>query len=231
MTPHLLTLRVLCWNIHGLRDDTAALASVVRACDPDVFCVQEAPKFLRWRARCAALARDCGLLYLTGGGTTGGTALLVHQRVDVERSAELALSRYRVGWPDRGVAAAVVRKRGARIAVASLHLPLPEEQRLDHVTRALEVLRAGREQHSFAAGDLNERPGGAAWQALEDSGLRDLGPKSGPTFPAAEPAKRIDGAFASDAVEVVDYRVVDEPGVERASDHRPLLAVVRVPVG
>ncbi len=157
--------------------------------------------------------------------------MYVHQRVDVERSAETALSRYRFGWPDRGVAAAVVRKRGARLAVASLHLPLPEDERLDHAHRALAVLLAGGPEHSFAAGDINERPGHAAWQALQDAGLRDLGPGSGPTFPASAPAKRIDGAFATERVEVLDYRVVDDAGVERASDHRPLLVTLSVPVG
>jgi endonuclease/exonuclease/phosphatase family metal-dependent hydrolase len=192
-------------------------------------CVQEAPKFFRWRAKTAALARRCGLLYVAGGGTTGGTALLVHLRVDVERSAELPLSRYRSGWPDRGVAAAVVRKSGARLAVASLHLPLPETERLDHAQRALAVLRGGGTETLFAAGDINERPGHTAWQYLEDEGLRDLAPGSGPTFPAAGPTKRIDGVFATDCVEVLDYRVVDEPGVGIASDHRPVLVTLRLP--
>ena len=224
-------MRVLSWNLYGLRDDQAALHRVVREVDPDVFLVQEAPKFARWRAKVAKLARECGLLYVTGGGTTGGTALLVNLRVDVERSAELALSRYRVGWPDRGVAAAVVRKRGARLAVASLHLPLPETERLDHVTRALAVLRAGGVAHALAGGDLNERPGRTAWSFLETQGMRDLGPHSGPTFPAVRPEKRIDGVFATDDVELVDYQVVDAAGVERASDHRPVLVTVRLPEG
>jgi endonuclease/exonuclease/phosphatase family metal-dependent hydrolase len=222
-------LRVLSWNVHGLRDDQAALTRIVRELDPDVMCVQEAPKFFRWRAKVAKLARECGLLYVAGGGTTGGTALLVHLRVDVERSAELALSRYRLGWPDRGVAAAVVRKSGARLAVASLHLPLLEAERLDNVRRAVEVLRVGGAEHLFAAGDINERPGHAAWQYLEDEGLRDLGPGTGPTFPAVQPDRRIDGAFATADLEVTDYQVVDRPGVERASDHRPMLVTVRVP--
>ena len=59
-------MRVLSWNLHGLRDDTVALAEVVRRLDPDVMCVQEAPKYLRWRAKTASLARDCGLFYVTG---------------------------------------------------------------------------------------------------------------------------------------------------------------------
>jgi len=224
-------MRVLSWNVHGLRDDTRALARIVRELDPDVMCVQEAPKFWRWRAKVAALARECGLIYVAGGGTTGGTTLLVHLRVDVERSTELALSRYRLGWPDRGVAAAVVRKTGARLAVASLHLPLPETQRLDHVDRALDVLKAEGDGDLFAAGDLNERPGHGTWNRLEERGLRDLGPDSGPTFPAAGPEKRIDAAFATERIELVDYRVVDLPGVEHASDHRPVLITVRVPTG
>jgi endonuclease/exonuclease/phosphatase family metal-dependent hydrolase len=222
-------MRILSWNLHGLRDDVPTLARIVRDLDPDVMCVQEAPKFLRWRARVAALARECGLLYVTGGGTTGGTTLLANLRVDVERRAELALSRYRLGWPDRGVAAAVVRKSGGRLAVASLHLPLPETERLDHVRRGLAVLRAGDVEAMFASGDMNERPSGTAWGYLEEQGLRDLGPGSGPTFPATGPERRIDGAFATPGVELVDYRVVDAPGVERASDHRPVLISVRVP--
>jgi endonuclease/exonuclease/phosphatase family metal-dependent hydrolase len=222
-------LRILSYNVHGLRDDQAALSRLVRDLDPDVVCLQEGPKFVRWRAKAAALARQCGLLYVAGGGTTGGTALLVALRVDVERSAEMVLSRYRLGWPDRGVAAAVVRKSGARLAVASLHLPLPETQRLDHARRALEVLQAAGVDHAFAAGDLNERPGHQAWSFLEKQGLRDLVPGSGPTFPAVRPTKRIDGVFATAGVETVDYRVVDGPDAERASDHRPVLVTVRVP--
>jgi endonuclease/exonuclease/phosphatase family metal-dependent hydrolase len=221
-------LRLLSYNVHGLRDDQYALHGLVRDLDPDVMCVQEAPKYLRWRSRVAALARECGLFYVSGGGTTGGTALLVHLRVAVERRAELALSS-RFGWPDRGVAAAVIRVRGARLGVASLHLPLVGSARLGQARRALEVLRLGGASTLLAAGDLNERPSGAVWSYLHQQGLRDLGHSSGPTYPAIHPDRRIDGAFATSDVEVLDFRVVDDPRVRRASDHRPLLVTLRVP--
>ena len=221
-------LRLLSYNVHGQRDDSYALHRLVRDLDPDVMCVQEAPKYLRWRSRIAALARECGLFYVSGGGTTGGTALLVHLRVAVERRAELALSS-RFGLPDRGVAAAVVRVRGARLAVASLHLPLPAGARVGQARRALDVLRLGGVSTMVAAGDLNERPSGPVWAYLDQEGLRDLGKGTGPTFPAVHPDRRIDGAFATSDVEVLDYRVVDDPRVRRASDHRPLLVTVRVP--
>jgi endonuclease/exonuclease/phosphatase family metal-dependent hydrolase len=229
MTPGSAEVRVLSWNVHGLRDDQRALERVVRGADPDVMCVQEAPKYLRWRARCADLARRCGLLYVTGGGTTGGSALLAHLRVDVLRTAEVCLSR-QLGWPARGVAAAVVRSGGAELAVASIHLPLDPGPRLDHARQALALLDRSGARHALVAGDLNERPGHAAWQALHDGGLRDLGPGSGPTFPADAPNRRIDGVLGSEGVEVVDYEVLDVPGVKVASDHRPLLATVRVPL-
>jgi endonuclease/exonuclease/phosphatase family metal-dependent hydrolase len=223
-------LRVLSWNAHGLRDDVPALVRVVRAADPDVMCVQEAPKYLRWRSKCAALARRCGLLYVIGGGTTGGSALLAGLRVDVRVAEEVCLSR-QWGWPARGVAAAVVRKGDAQVVVASVHLPLDERQRLEHARRVLAVRRTLSAPYALAAGDINERPGGPAWQALQDGGLRDLAPDGAATFPAAAPRKRIDGVLASEGVEVVDLRVLDGALVERASDHRPLLATVRVPSG
>lgn len=221
-------LRVLSYNVRGLRDDGAALAEVVRAADPDVVCVQEAPKYLRWRARCAALARRWGLLYVAGGGSTGGTALFVHLRVEVDGPRELALS-HRYGWPDRGAAAAVVTKGVVRLAVASVHLPLAERQRHQHASRVREALATYETRHRLAAGDLNERPPGPGWTAFGVGGLHDLDPACGPTFPAANPARRIDGILATEGVEVIEHRVLDGAAVARASDHRPLLAVVRVP--
>jgi endonuclease/exonuclease/phosphatase family metal-dependent hydrolase len=85
-------LRVLSYNVRGLRDDRAALADVVRSVDPDVVCVQEAPKYLRWRSKCASLAREWGLLYVAGGGSTGGTALFAHLRVDGSSAGPIAAS-------------------------------------------------------------------------------------------------------------------------------------------
>ena len=222
-------LRVLSYNVHGLRDDRAALNEVVRAADPDVVCVQEAPCYLRWRAKCAALAREWGLLYVAGGGTTGGTALFAHMRVDVDEPREETLSR-QYGWPDRGVASAVVSRGGARLAVASIHLPLVEGRRPEHAQRAREILAAYGTTHQLVAGDLNEPPRGPSWQALGIGGLTDVAPECGPTFPAARPTKRIDGILATKGVEVVEHPVLGGDAVARASDHCPLLAVVRVPV-
>jgi endonuclease/exonuclease/phosphatase family metal-dependent hydrolase len=220
-------LRVLSFNVHGLRDDVDAVAEVVRAADPDVACVQEAPKLLRWRTRCARLARECGLLYVSGGGSTGGTAMLAHLRVRPTEVAVALLARS-FGWPSRGIASAVVEKAGARVAVASVHLPLDAPGRLDHAGRVLAHQDMRAEAYTVVAGDLNEPPAGPAWQRLHEAGLRDLGPDSGPTYPATGPYKRIDAILGTAGVEVVDYQVIDSEAARRASDHRPVLATLRV---
>jgi endonuclease/exonuclease/phosphatase family metal-dependent hydrolase len=221
-------MRVLSYNVRGLHDDRKALAEVVRAADPDVVCVQEAPYYLRWRSRCAALAREWGLLYVAGGGDTGGTALFVHLRIDIDRPAAVTLSR-KYGWPYRGVASALVTKAGARLAVASVHLPLVAAHRPTHAKRAREVLANYGTPLQLAAGDLNEEPPGPSWDVFGAGGLADLDPEGASTYPASGPVKRIDAILVSDGVEVVEHRVLDGAAVARASDHRPVLAVIRLP--
>lgn len=220
--------RVLTFNVRSLRDDAAAVAAVIRACDPDVVCLQEAPRFFRWRSKLAKLARECGLLYVSGGRTTGGVALLAHLRVDVHDAREGLLTKH-AGLHQRGVAAAVVSRPGGRLLVASTHLGLKAEERAEHAAEVLTLLRELPAPHAVVAGDFNEPPDWPAWRAFQTGGLRDLGPGSGQTFPARTPRKRIDGILGSPGVAAVDYRVIDDPRVERASDHRPVLAVLQLP--
>jgi len=220
--------RVLTYNVRSLRDDAAAVAAVVRSCDPDVVFLQEAPRFCRWRSKLAKLARECGLLYVTGGRTTGGVALLANLRVDVHDLREGLLSKH-PGLHQRGVAAAVVARSDERLLVASTHLGLKAEERATHAAEVLTLMLRVPAPHAVLAGDFNEAPGAPAWRAFQAGGLRDLGPESGVTFPARVPRKRIDGILGSPGIAAVEYRVVDHPLVERASDHRPVLAVLQVP--
>ncbi len=219
--------RVLTYNVRAVRDDRDALAHVVRSCDADVVCVQEAPRFFRWRSKCAALAREWGLLYVNGGGTTGGVALFAHLRVQVAAAREGLLSKT-PGLHQRAAAAAVVLKSGSRLMVVSTHLGLRGEERKRHAHELLAGLSWASAGGVVLAGDLNAGPGSVVWQTLHQGGLRDPDPAAGPTFPAWEPTKRIDAVLVSPEVTVLVYDVVDLPRVERASDHRPVLAVVEV---
>lgn len=222
------TLRVLSYNVRSMRDDSEALAAVIRDCRPDVVCVQEAPRFLRWRSKCAALARTSGLVVVTGGRPAGSMLLLARLGVEVLATRDLLLPRT-PGLHQRGLAVADVGVAGARWTVASMHLGLRSDERLRHVEEISAAL-APYDAPLVLAGDVNERPGEPAWQALTDQ-LRDAfavaGEGDGLTFPADAPYERIDGIFAAPSVTVVSCEVLDTPMVLRASDHRPVLAVLR----
>src|SRR5215207_5417955 len=74
-------LRVLCYNVHSLRDDRAALAEVVRSINPDVAVIQESPHRLRWRTRNASLAHSFGMVWVTGGLPSRGNSIFTNLRV------------------------------------------------------------------------------------------------------------------------------------------------------
>lgn len=224
-------LRVLTYNVRSLRDDPRAVAAVIRAVDPDVVALQEAPRLLRWRHHCGLLARRSGLEHVGGGAGTGGTAMLVHPRVTVLEAYARELSR-RSGLHRRGTVLARLRVGGVEVVVGSMHLGLDQDQRLDHVGELLAQAPPG--SRLVLAGDLNEAPGGPAWRALADGGLRDAwecGSRGGgPTFSARRPRSRIDAVFLGDGVDVcwagVPEDLLDPHLLASASDHRPVLAVV-----
>ena len=69
------------------------------------------------------------------------------------------------------------------------------------------------------AADVNEEPGGPAWQALSE-GLVDAAAGCGPTFPLRAPRRRIDVLLADPRLVVRDVRV-PKPGP--VTDHLPLV--------
>lgn len=84
-------IRVLSYNVRSLRDDTEALARVIRACAPDLVCVQEAPRFFRWRKAAARLAAMTDLVILGGGAPAAGPLMLCSLRATVERTEDVLL--------------------------------------------------------------------------------------------------------------------------------------------
>ncbi|MDP9417470.1 MAG: endonuclease/exonuclease/phosphatase family protein [Actinomycetota bacterium] len=226
-------MRVLTWNVRQLRDDAWAVARALRALDPDVVCLQEAPRLLRWRAKLAQLARNSGLRPACGGRSAGDCALLVHPRVDVVDARDLLLPKTR-GLHRRGVALAVVRREAAALAVASVHLGLDESERRRHVEALIEILGSVSAPVVVGA-DLNEVPDGPSWQLLGRrlSDCAVVAPDApASTYPARRPRVRIDALFADPRVEVLECGVPPPPaGVppyDVATDHLPVLARLRV---
>ncbi|MDR3036519.1 MAG: endonuclease/exonuclease/phosphatase family protein [Kitasatospora sp.] len=227
-------VRVLSYNVRSLRDDQEALARVIRACAPDVVCIQEAPRFFRWRKKAARLARAAGLVYVTGGATAAGPMILSSLRPLVERTEDVLLPRI-PGLHQRGLATAVLRFGPVRLGVVSCHLSLVAEERLTQTGLLLERLEALGTDHTVVAGDLNDRPEGRSFRRLADS-LQDgwaAAPWGGEHTIAS--GRRIDAVFASKGIKVLGCGVpaglpgVATPDLGTATDHLPVLAALRVP--
>lgn len=225
-------LRVLSYNVHGLRDDRAALIALVRHLAPDVVIVQEAPRRFRWRHRCAALADDLHLVVAAGGLPALGNLLLTSLRVRVHDAWCL---RYPLtpGRHLRGAVFANCSVRGARFAVTGSHLATDANERPEQAA-SWKAAIARLDPPLIAGGDLNEGPGGGAWRTVADGLLDAAVPGGGgllPTFPATVPRRRLDALFVSPDIEVSRYEVIETDQARRASDHLPVLADLLLPAG
>lgn len=231
------TVRVLSYNVRSMRDDNAALARVVRACSPDVVCVQEAPRFVRWRKHAARLALASGLVVVTGGATAAGPLILTDLRARVLRTEDVLLPRT-PGLHQRGFATAVLGFGRARLGVISAHLSMNAAERYEQTGLLLERLTLLDAPHTVVGGDINDNPGGRAFDRLA-AGLQDgwaAAPWGGCyTSRPGDPLQRLDAVFAGKGVEVLGCGVPDGlPGVmaadlRAATDHLPVLAALRVP--
>ncbi|MGQ4433831.1 endonuclease/exonuclease/phosphatase family protein [Streptomyces sp. SAS_260] len=230
-------IRVLSYNIRSLRDDTDALARIIRACAPDLVLLQEAPRFFRWRKKLARLAAASDLVVLGGGGTAAGPALLCSLRATVERSEDVLLP-LTPGEHRRGFATAVVRIGGTRLGVLSCHLSLRQDERYEQGGMLLDRLAGMGVDHVIAGGDLNDRPDGRTFERLakELQDCRSTAPWGEEyTWTPGNPFQRIDAIFASHGIEVLGCGVplglpgVTEEDVRAATDHFPVLAALRVP--
>lgn len=223
------TLRVMTYNLRGLREEVDALVDVVRAARPDVLAVQEPPRGLAGRVRLRRFAARTGLRVAVGGGGARTTALLVVPHRSVRDATGVRLP-WRPGLTRRG--AATARVDGVRVVV--VHLGLRAAERSRHVSLLTRRLLQDADGPVVVAGDLNERPGGPSWTALTDAagGLQDAAcvvDADHPTYPADVPRVRIDAVLVDGRLGVLDARVPDDAVVGVASDHRPLVVDVHLP--
>ncbi|CNG79854.1 Uncharacterized protein conserved in bacteria [Mycobacterium tuberculosis] len=225
-------VRVQSYNVRSLRDDPAAVARVVRAIAPDVLCLQEVPRFGLWRLERRRLADACGMR-VAAGRRACGLAVLAAPRVRRE-AREFHLLTPDPGLHRRALALAVLEKDGTRLIAACTHLDLKDGPRRRHAGEILAHLDRARTRYGapvVLAGDINEEPGGDSWARLTEH-FRDayeVAPTGGgPTFPARDPARRIDAVFADPAIRITACGVPADEAVARdypaATDHRPVAA-------
>jgi endonuclease/exonuclease/phosphatase family metal-dependent hydrolase len=220
-------MRVMSYNIRSLRDDKHAVVRVIRAEDPDVVCIQEAPRFLFWMRKCAWLAAQTGLRFASGGRIAAANLILVRNGVAiVDARSKLFTKDPRLH--QRGTALARLRVGGADVVVAGTHLDGYPEPRLRHVGELREALRAFNvdSRPVVLAGDMNDDPGSTVWRRLEEIGtdaFAAAGTGDGNTLNVTNPTRRIDAVFAGTGLTVRAARAVDSADVRAASDHRPVV--------
>lgn len=227
---------MVTYNVRSLRDDRRAVARILSELRPDIACIQEAPRFLGWRLRRAALARAAGLTVVTGGASAAGNLLLAGPRVRALRTQDVRLPR-RGRLHRRGIALALVELDGVRLAVAGSHFSLDPHERIAMaatVSARLAALGSALDADQVVLGaDVNDVPGSAVWSALTVAfhDAQALAPSgSAATFPARAPDRRIDAIFVSTGITVAGAGVPDrlvDPA--RASDHLPVVADLLVP--
>lgn len=223
-------LRVLTYNVHGQRDDRAALAEIVRGVAADVVIVQEGPRRFNWRHKSANLARAFGAVLAVGGLPSLGNLILTDMRVHVH-STRVVRFPLVPGRHMRGAAFAECSVGRRRFTIAGTHLSLDAGERATQAELLKKELSTSEAPVVLGA-DLNETSGGAAWRTIAD-GLTDAAVWADATdrctFPLHGPQGRIDALFVDPGIEVVRYDVVDTPLSRRASDHFPVIADLVIP--
>ena len=192
------------------------MAALLRDLAPDVALLQEAPRLLGSGLANRRLARRARLRRVTGGAAAAGNLLLVSSRMSVVEATPVRLPR-RPRLHRRGAVHGVLEHAGARLEVVGTHLDLDPSPRLDSARRVRALLTG--DLPVVVAADVNEEPGGPAWEALA-AGLVDAAAECGPTFPLRRPHRRIDVLLVDPRLSVTATEV-PRPGP--VTDHLPLV--------
>lgn len=211
------------YNVQSFRAGLEAVGHVLGPLEPDVVLLQEC----RSRRAAERLARLLGM-----------DAVTSHRWLRRPRNGVLFRPPWRLASVQvrdlprtgrtvpRGFIVAHLRRLGARVAAASVHLGLVETERALHARELTDFL-ASVEEPVVVGVDANEPPDGPAVRWLGQryfDAFAVAGGPGGETFPASAPTVRIDYLFVSDGLRVLSAWALDEPAVLRASDHRPVVA-------
>ncbi len=239
-----MKLVVATWNIHkgiGGVDRRYRIDRVIELLaryDPDVALLQEVADGLpraRHHEQVELLAESLGMHYAFAPEhrfAVGGYGNAVLSKWPISGVKHIDLT---VGWrKKRGALQARTRIRGGRrsrtLVVHDLHLGLAGSERGTQLARFLRSEPfAGLHGRTplIVGGDLNDLWGTLGKKYLLPAGFRRAG-ELVDTFPASLPVRPLDGLFVRG--DLVAERVIcpDDALARRASDHRPLIAELRV---
>ena len=244
-------IRVLTYNIHhgeGVdgKFDLTRIADVIKAASPDLVALQEVDQVT---ARASGVDQPAELARLTGMEVVfgrnidfegGGYGTAVLSRLPVKAHSSVKLRSFYAGTKEqpeqRGVQIVEIGEPGeAGLVFLCTHLDYrPDERERMASAEAINELAARYGKRlMILAGDLNAEPQSRVMREFEKrwkiAGALTQADGGAPlllTFPSGDPVKWIDYVLVrpADRWEIVEVRVIEE---RIASDHRPLLAVLR----
>lgn len=240
-----MKLRVLSYNIHKCiggvdrRYEPERVAEVINNLEPDVLLLQEVdhnvPRSNRDR-QVDVLGELVGMRYRTwfpnvdvrGGGEYGNAIL---SRYPLIESSNIDLS---IRWKKRRSALhGVIRVRhddiDRTVHLYNMHLGLARFERRIQLRKFVDSHPFSSLHHDtpvVVGGDLNDVYGRLG-ELLRPSGFRGVD-KRPLTFPAWGPMRPLDAIFVRGAVDFVKLARCESELARRASDHRPLVAEVRL---
>jgi endonuclease/exonuclease/phosphatase family metal-dependent hydrolase len=238
-------LRALSYNIHKCiggvdrRYDPARIAEVIRKLDVDVAMLQEVDGGVarsNHDQQVELLADQLGLRYHTwfpnvdvrGGGQYGNAIL---SRYPIIESSNIDLSiRFK---KRRSVLHAVLRVRhddvDRTVHLYNMHLGLARYERRRQLRKFLDSHPFQNLHHDtpiVVGGDLNDVYGGLGL-LLAPAGFRGI-ERRPLTFPAWGPLRALDAIFVRGNMDFMRLARCDSDLARRASDHRPLIADIRL---
>lgn len=240
-----MRLRVLSYNIHKCiggvdrRYEPSRVVDVIRRLDTDVVMLQEVDAGVtrsRHDKQVELLGDELGMPYRTWypnvdvrGGGQYGNAILSRYPLIESTNIDLTL-RFK---KPRSALHAVLRVRhddiDRTVHVFNMHLGLARYERRRQLDRFLESHPFAHLHHDtpvVVGGDLNDVYGGLG-ELLAPAGFRGIDRRP-LTFPAWGPLRALDAIFVRGAVDFLQLTRCDSALARRASDHRPLVAEVRL---
>ena len=235
------TLRLMTYNIHagkdaGGKDNLERVASIVKSNAAEVVLLQEVDRHTTRSGnvdQIAELERLTGMHGIFGKsldyqGGEYGIAVLSKWPITAKEVIPLHVEppQVRAGGSIEPRIALIVTIDApfGPLRIANTHLDASGEDlyRMQEVPQLL-----GAAKGMIAGGDFNSTPDSAVHAAVLRAGFRDAWAECGKgselTYPATPPSKRIDYIFLNDLTRCTSATVIDTD----ASDHRPVLAVLR----